>query len=384
RYLPRFQLADAELAARISVRDLLCHRPGLNSFGAVTLDAYTGEISEERYYHFLALERGGGGVAYSNVHFTLAGRVIEAVSGKSWRDWLAAEVFAPAGMSRSSGYAERMYAEDDAALPSVFQAGRISAAPLRKSDRTMHAAGGLGLSLEDGTRWLRVQLGRGELEGRRLLGAAATEATWALQSQLKDDGGFGVSEGFGLGWQRGSYRGQLELSHGGGYVGAASYFCFLPELELGLVFLASGDFGAGALLRLMSSDVHERLLADDAERDVLPQLRERLASERKREGAAAEAARAARGLPLELGVPLERCAGTFHNEWFGTLAVRCADGGLAARLGDLALDVRGLAGGALQFASPGSVDTTGKPVLAGGEVVAYELDLAGEAVRFTR
>ena len=54
RYLPRFRLADPALTESIKVRDLLCHRYGLNSGPIVLLDAYTGEITEERYYHFLA------------------------------------------------------------------------------------------------------------------------------------------------------------------------------------------------------------------------------------------------------------------------------------------------------------------------------------------
>jgi CubicO group peptidase (beta-lactamase class C family) len=74
RYLPRFQLADADAAQKLTVRDLLTHRPGLNTFPVVFLDAFTGEITEDRYYHFLKLARPGGQVAYSNIHFTLAGR----------------------------------------------------------------------------------------------------------------------------------------------------------------------------------------------------------------------------------------------------------------------------------------------------------------------
>lgn len=379
RYLPRFRLADEELAARITVRDLLCHRPGLNSFGAVALDAYTGEITEERYWHFLAQERGGA-PEYSNVHFTLAGRVVEAVSGLSWRDWLAREVFAPAGMTRSSGYADWMYAQDDVAWPSVVEGGTLVRAPLVKSDRTMHAAGGLGLSIDDCARWLALQLGRGEIDGKRLLGASATEATWKLEQALPDGTEFGASEGFGLGWQRGNYRGHVELRHGGGYTGAASYLCFLPELELGFAFLASGDFGAQALLRVVSSDVHERLLADDEERDLLPVMRERLLSERKRQRAAEEEERARPLRALELSVPRERCTGTFTHEWFGTLVVASEGEGLAARLGDLPLRVRGKERDLFELTSLGSVDTSARLVIADGAVVAYELDLDGPVV----
>jgi len=380
RYLPRFRLADEERAKTLTVRDLLCHRAGLNSLPIVMLDAYTGEIDEERYWHFMEQVQPGA-PGYSNLHFTLAGRVIEAASGLSWRDWLAREVFAPAGMTRSTGYADWMYAQDDVARPSVLEGGRCVLSPLRKSDRTMHAAGGLGLSLDDGTRWLALQLGRGTLDGKTLLGAAATEATWALEQRLPDSSEYGAREGFGLGWQRGSYRGQLELRHGGGYVGAASYLCFLPELELGFVLLASGDFGASALLQLVSSDLHERLLADDEEKDLLPALRERVASERRRQRAA-EAARPV-DLAFDLSAPRERYCGTFRNDGYGTLTVEADGNGFKATLGELPLGVRAHARDELQLSSAGPLDTLARAVVEHGEVVAWELEI-DVSVRFER
>jgi CubicO group peptidase (beta-lactamase class C family) len=381
RYLPRFQLADPELSARITVRDLLCHRHGLNSGPIVLLDAYTGEITEERYYHFLAGVESPGRVAYSNLHFTLAGRVIEAVSGKSWRDHLAEHLFAPSGMTRTTGYADWMYAQDDVAIPAEVVEGRARPTSVRKSDRTMHAAGGLGTSIDDLARWLSLQLGRGELGGVRLLSERATEATWELHSGSRDDADFGATEGFGLGWQRGSYRGHLELRHGGGYVGSASYVCFLPELGLGLAVVATGG-RANALCGLVSTDVHERLLADDEIRDPLPGLLASVREERRRE----ERARVApAGAPAVLGLSLEPAsyAGVYRNEWFGTLSIELRGAAFAARLGELAVELSTPAQDQLRAVGSGFGEFRGAFELAGGRVVALTLDLDGPA-RFER
>jgi len=382
RYLPRFQLADPALTAALTVRDLLCHRHGLNRGPIVLLDAYTGEITEDRYYHFLATVESPGRVAYSNVHFTLAGRVIEAVSGQPWREYLKEHVFAPAGMTRTSGYADWMYSQADVAFPAVFEGDKAVRAP-HKSDRTMHAAGGLGTSIDDFARWLRLQLGRGALDGVRLLGAEATEASWKLLSSSHDDSDFGPTDGFALGWQRGSYRGHLELRHGGGYTGSASYVCFLPELGLGLAVLATGGAGAGGLCQLVSRDVHERLLADDAVVDELPRLLERARAARKADDQrrAAEAA-AAKAAP-QLSLPLASYAGTYRNEWFGTLTVEVRGAALAGHLGELPLELSTPAPDALRLGGQGVPDSEGRFELADGKVVAVELDLDGP-VRFTR
>lgn len=384
RYLPRFRLADPALTESITVRDLLCHRPGLESTPAVLLDAYTGEITEERYYHFLAEVEPLGKVTYSNLHFTLAGRVVEAVSGQNWRDYLAEHLFRPAGMLHTTGYADWMFAQDDVAVPAVLVDGQVQATELRKTDRTMHAAGGLGTSIDDLARWIRLQLGRGTLDGRTLLGGKTIEAGWQLQARGQDDGAFGPVDGFGLGWQHGNYRGHLELRHGGGYVGAGSYVCFLPELGLGLGVLATGGAGAGALCQLVSTDVHERLLADDEIRDPLPGLLERVRSAMARDRQRQAEERAALAVPLQLSRPAASYAGTYRNEWFGTVTLVAEGERLAGHLGDIAFELTTPAlDQALLYGSGPAEGTEGRFEIRDGQVLAFTLDLVGP-VRFER
>ena len=203
RYLPRFKVADAKVTEELTVRELLSHAPGINSGPIVTLDAFTGEITEDRYYRFLAGVKPTGKVDYSNVHYTLAGRIIEAVTKKGWRDYLAENVFAPAGMDHATGYADAMYARDDVALPML--PGAETPTPCqRKTDRTMHAAGGLGTSIRDLERWLIVQLNDGAVGDARLLSKDGMWEYHDLQSELGEPNGkVRRITGFALGWQYG-------------------------------------------------------------------------------------------------------------------------------------------------------------------------------------
>jgi CubicO group peptidase (beta-lactamase class C family) len=379
RYLPRFQLADGELTERLTVRDLLGHRHGLNSYPIVLLDAFTGEITEERFYHFLAEVVPAGRVAYSNLHFTLAGRVIEAVTGQPWREHLAEHLFRPAGMTRTTGYADWMYAEDDVAIPAVVRAGGPEPVPLRKTDRTMHAAGGLGTSIDDAARWVRLQLGRGEIDGVRLLSAAATEATWELLTSSKGDQGFGPADGFAFAWERGTYRGHLELRHGGDYTGQSAQIAFLPELGLGLAVCATGGTGAQVLCQLVSTDVHERLLADDEVSDPLPRILASAEAARRREARQPAVAPSV----LDLALPVASYAGTFRHEWFGTLTIETEGGGLRARLGSYPLQLSTPRPGTLAYSSPGPLEGEAELELEDERLQAVTLDL-GASVRFVR
>jgi hypothetical protein len=272
-----------------------------------------------------------------------------------------------------------MYADPDVAWPAASDGTRVLRAAVRKSDRTMHAAGGLGTTLDDLGRWLALQLGRGAVAGTRVLSEDATVATWELQADARDDGGMGPTEGFALGWERGTWRDQLELRHAGGYVGCTSYVCFLPELDLGLAVVATGGYGATALARVAMTDVHERLLADDQERDLLPQMRADARRARAREADAEEPA----ATPLPLALAPGRYAGTYRNEGYGTLVITEADGALRVRLGELPVALAAAGDGRVRFEVLGEVDGTFELAAGSDEVTAVVLDLDGP-VRFVR
>ena len=72
-------------------------------------------------------------------------------------------------MTRSTGYATAMYAGEDVAYPTLWEAGEHRPAAVRKSDETMHAAGGLGISARDAAAWLSLQLMEGYHEDEELL-----------------------------------------------------------------------------------------------------------------------------------------------------------------------------------------------------------------------
>lgn len=382
RYLPRFALADPECSRTLSVRDLLCHRFGLTSRPIVFLDAFTGEISEDRYYHFLRQIKPQDHPSYSNVHFTLAGRVIEAVTGKPWRDYLAERLFAPAGLAQMTGYADAMYARADVALPTEPTADGLARCP-HKSDRTMHAAGGLGASLEDLERWLRLHLNAGAIDGKQIAKPESIATMLQMQAKLpQPDGKIRVMEGFGLGWMVGNYRSKTPYRmHGGGYTGAAALYALLPEHNLGVAVLANSGPGGQAIVQLVSIDLQDRLLGVEGN-DLLPRFAKtaeqefrRLAEQKPRTNLAASwGAERARAL-----------TGTYGNEHWGSVRIAMVGEALRASFGELDADL--VAG-----EGDGLCAIAGRDEYSGhcerddaGRVVAVEFQLdEGDKVRYAR
>lgn len=385
RYLPRFRVADDEVTERLTVRELLSHAPGISSGPIVMLDAYTGDISEDRYYRFLAEVQPSGKVTYSNVHYTLAGRLIEAVTGQGWRDYLAEHVFGPAGMVDATGYADAMYAREDVALPMLPAAGRPVPCQ-RKTDRTMHAAGGLGTSIRDLERWLIVQLDGGKVGDARLLSEDGMTELLDLQSELDEpDGQVRRMTGFALGWQYGTFRGRPYRQHGGGYTGAAAHISFLPEDRLGVACVANTSGGGQALLQVVSIDVYDRLLGIGGD-DFLPGF----AAQAKRYAEHLAAARPRTANPAVgdgLSGPAPAYVGAYTNEDWGEVRIELVDDVLSASIGDLRAELFSAGRDAfLTFVAPDTTNPGHFELGTDGAPQAVILDMGdGHAsVRFVR
>ena len=275
-YLPRFTLSDEEFANKVTIRDLLCHRYGLDSQPITMAEAYFGNINDERYYKLLKFVRPGTKFAYSNLHYTILGRVIEAVSGKSWQDFLAERVFAPLEMRDSTCYASKLYANPLAAWPLVSTAGKWKRAPLVKNDQVMHAAGGMGASAADLGHWLRFHLTGTTPDGRQLISPELLAEVHKQQVTMPANtgpGGF-TRDGYSLGWFTGSFQGRPLLEHGGGYIGTATLVSFLPKEQVGVAVLVNESRPGIAMM--VTADAFAKLL-DISDVDLLPWVRENTA-----------------------------------------------------------------------------------------------------------
>lgn len=387
RYLPQLRLPDEALAASLTVRDLLCHRHGINRSEIVWLDAYTGQITEAEYFRLLAGAEIAGEVDYTNVHFTLAGRVVEAVTGQTWQEALQERLLAPAGLARTTSSASRLYADPDHAEPMVFLAGNWLTLPVRKTDRTMHAAGGLGTSILDAARWLELFLAGGSLDGRQLLAPASVADMLAAHASFAEPRGrLRIDQGFGLGWQRGTYRpdGPRQYRHGGGYEGAAAEFTFLPERGIGVAVLANAGGPGNGLVAMVQVDVLDRLLAVEEPTDLLPGYSRHAAQQREKAAYALPNGPApAAGLGLSLDP--ERYAGRYRHPDQGEVEILLEGGRLRGRIGDLPLTLHVAAVDSFLVSIVPGMLSRGRFEIAGGRAQGLWLEAAGdELTRFER
>ncbi len=101
-HLPDFAVQNDQASAELTIRDLLAHRTGMRRHDAVW---YRSEASRDELISRLEYLSLTSGIRekffYNNLMYMVAGRVVGKVSGGTWEEFVAGQIFEPLGMERS-------------------------------------------------------------------------------------------------------------------------------------------------------------------------------------------------------------------------------------------------------------------------------------------
>jgi CubicO group peptidase (beta-lactamase class C family) len=324
-YLPELKLFDEEVARRLTVRDLLAHRSGLERHDAVW---YRSELDRTVLMERLRYLRPGVGLRerflYNNLMYMVAGRAVERVTGGTWEEFVRRRIFEPVGMSRSS-FGSPAAGDQDVASPHAIGRDRGVIAVPRYAGWAIGPALSICSSADDMARWLQLLQGLGVVGGRRLLAEATVLEMFTPQMAVPSLGPRELPiSSYGLGWFVESYRGRLMVSHAGSIDGFYSIVALLPTDGLAVVVLTNAS--QNRVPEVVSRWVIDRFLG-------LPELdwnaRLRAQDERQREDRrAAELAREAqRRTGTSPSLPVSELAGRYRHPAYGDMEIVTADGG---------------------------------------------------------
>ena len=198
-YVPAFRMADGEAYRDITVRMLLDHSSGLHgTYFPNVLTIVPVHDYAARFLDFLAGERlkhaPGEMAVYCNDGYTLIERLIAAVTGRPYTEFVAREILEPLGMDHSRFALDRF-------APGAFAPGLDDAGRPEPQEYVNVYAGGLFSTPSDLGRLAMLFLNGGRVGRRQLLSAAAVaemgrDQTLALPLNPITDHGVH----FGLGW----------------------------------------------------------------------------------------------------------------------------------------------------------------------------------------
>jgi CubicO group peptidase (beta-lactamase class C family) len=335
RHTPEFAMHDAWVTRQVTLRDMFCHRSGLPDHAGDTLEDIGYDRTE--VLHRLRFVRSDSSFrsrcAYTNFGLTAAAVAAAKAGGKSWEDLSAQRLYQPLGMQNTSSRFADFIASPNRAVGHVREGGAWVAKYTRDPD-AQSPAGGVSSSARDMALWLRLQLGRGTVDGREIVKASPLDETHRPQivriggeNPMADRSAF-----YGLGWDVGyDEQGRIRWSHSGAFnLGAATCVNVLPAEQIGLVALTNASpIGAPEAICRSFLDL---LLTGKIERDWLALFGQLFAKAMAPEyGTAVDYSKPpARPSPA---LPAAAYGGGYHSDLFGAIAIVGTDAGLVLKLG---------------------------------------------------
>lgn len=228
RYLPDYP--NAAFADTVTIRQLLTHTGGAGEIFTPEYEASRLEVRTLADYVTLFGSRAPdtseeGRNAYSNYGFVLLGRIIEAVSGQDYYDYVRERIFAPAGMTDTGSLPEEMPVPNRSRGYTRGADGNLTDNANTLPWRGSAAGGGYATAAD------LIRFADALRSGTLLSPAMVAQAT----SPQRPDGWYGF--GFSLAGE-GPAR---NWGHGGGAPGMNAALRVFPELDAVVVALANLD-----------------------------------------------------------------------------------------------------------------------------------------------
>ena len=236
--------ADGHPAA-IPLRSLLSHSSGLPSSirGAdlgnpvLTRIANGGTpTSLAEAVTGLTVERAAGErIVYANSGLNVAGYLAGLAFDTSFEDAAWHRVLEPLGMERSAFSTRRLGPGTATPYGSIAPpaVGSKSAAAMQLIATPM---GGLTSTAQELSRFGRMVLGGGTLDGERILDEGLVQAASTIEIKNHPD----LEQGYGLGFKVRQWRGRRLVGHDGNMPGVAAKVWMAPDHGVGVVVLTNG------------------------------------------------------------------------------------------------------------------------------------------------
>jgi CubicO group peptidase (beta-lactamase class C family) len=234
KYLPYFKLRDPEADAGVTIRDLLSHRTGLKAHDdAVWLENQ--KLSRQEVIKAVMLNKPTAKFRekfqYNNVMYTAAGECVASAQKSTWEDVIRTRILQPLGMNASAPTLREV--QDRSVLSFCYRSGSNARITRRSDLYNVAPAGAIVSSARDMTQWLRLMLGGGVIDGKRLVSEQGYRELLSSQINVTEE------VDYGLGWGLFKWHDRRVVSHNGGTEGFSSLVEFFPQEKIGFVILVN-------------------------------------------------------------------------------------------------------------------------------------------------
>lgn len=256
-YLPDFKLYDPWVTRNFQVREIMTHHTGFKGYALDDLPFF-GYDRDELYTLFGTVQPSYSfrtTYAYNNEMYTVAARIIEKFTGKSWDQAIAERLFAPLEMKNSTT-GNVAFLQPDNGLAAGYRLvkaeGKDSVAVVVRTDRedaftwlsAVAPAGFVMSTAEDMTHWLQMHLNHGVYNGRQIVSRKNHDYLFYPQTIVSCDSA--RLSNYAQGWTIEQNDYGRYIRHTGLAYGYTALVGLVPNLNLGFVFLTNNGTDADA------------------------------------------------------------------------------------------------------------------------------------------
>ncbi len=255
-YYPNLKLKDTVLQKEITITDILSHRTGLEGGDYIYYGANYSKkevLDKLKYLNIVAPIRNA--FIYNNMLYTLAGTIIEKISGRPYESYISGKVLLPLKMNNTTF--DLAKTKSEYCLPYSYSNKEYKkmAMPLLTG---IEPAGGIWSDITDMTKWIKFHLAKGKVDTTTIV---SSESMRRLRtpvhftgSRMRADETEFKSYGLGMGFS--AYKGYRVMYHTGVAGGYTSLIAFLPEKSIGIMVLTNTD----TYLFAMMNNLFDRVL----------------------------------------------------------------------------------------------------------------------------
>jgi CubicO group peptidase (beta-lactamase class C family) len=238
-YLPELELKDEDVAQRVTVLQLFNHTAGWS--GDVFDSTGDGDDALARYVELMAdveqVTPLGAEVSYNNASLSIAGRVIEKVTGKTFEQALKELLFEPLGLDHCFFFPNDIMTRRFVVGHNQHPDGSTTVARPWALARNGNPAGGISSNAGDLIAWARFHLGDGRAkDGTEVL---PEKLLAQMKEATVETPGSALGDAIGISWMLRDVGGVRVVGHGGDTMGQHSTFEMVPERQFAITGLTN-------------------------------------------------------------------------------------------------------------------------------------------------
>lgn len=246
KWLPWFKLYDPEATAMVTIKDVVTHRIGFETFQGDFCHWSTSATRKEvmqRMGKIKPVYQFRDTWGYCNAGYDVAGAIIEKATGLSWEDYVTENYFKRMGMKETLPLTRNFNSTPNHCNPHTIYKNNLIKMNIPNIDNLAPATS-ICTSVSDWSKWIQMILNKGKFQDQEIIPEKAIRKSMepvSVRGPFSHPFNTGHFTLYGLGWTIQEYQGKKLVSHSGGADGFVTSVTLLPEEELGILVFTNTD-----------------------------------------------------------------------------------------------------------------------------------------------